>query len=191
MRTRYAALAATFMLAAAVAATILLTSSSAPQPTAATPRPRHPRPATRPPLRHANAAGPRCTTPTTDPTCIRAVYKGAPDDYAQVQDIPDSVLIQPDDDGRYQVERGQQITVVTAAPLPTGYTRFYLQSQPLQVTVSPTSHEPADPAGRDDLHLHGHERRGWVQPDQLRPDGRKARGPIHEAWPNRNSATSW
>ena len=38
-------------------------------------------------------AAPRPPTPT----CIRAVYKGAPDDYAQVQDIPDSVLIQPDD----------------------------------------------------------------------------------------------
>ncbi len=82
----------------------------------------------------------RCTTPT-DADCIRAVYKGAPDDYAQVQDIPDSLLIQPDDDGRYQVERGQQITVVTAAPLPADYTRFYLQRQPLQVTVSPTSFE--------------------------------------------------
>ena len=86
----------------------------------------------------------RCTTPT-DPTCIRAVYKGAPDDYAQVQDIPDSVLIQPDDDGRYQVERGQQITVVTAAPLPADYTRFYLQRQPLQVTVSPTSFQQLIP----------------------------------------------
>ena len=82
----------------------------------------------------------RCAT-TTDADCIRAVYKGAPDDYAQVQDIPDSILIHPDDDGRYQVERGQQITVVTAAPLPADYTRFYLQRQPLQVTVSPTSFE--------------------------------------------------
>ena len=81
----------------------------------------------------------RCTTPT-DPTCILAVYKGAPDDYAHVQDIPDSVLIQPDDHGRYQVERGQQITVVTAASLPTGYTRFYLQRSP-QIRPSPTSHE--------------------------------------------------
>ena len=71
----------------------------------------------------------RCASPT-DATCIRAVYQGAPDDYAQVQDIPDSVLIQPDDDGRYQIERGQQITVVTAAPLPAGYTRFYLRSLP-------------------------------------------------------------
>ena len=71
----------------------------------------------------------RCASPT-DADCIRAVYQGAPDDYAQVQDIPDSALIQPDDDGRYQVERGQQITVVTAARLPEGYTRFYLRSLP-------------------------------------------------------------
>ena len=81
----------------------------------------------------------RCTTPN-DASCIRAVYKGAPDDYAQVQDIPDSVLIQPDGDGRYQVERGQQVTVVTAAPLPTGYTRFYLQRTPPE-RPSPTSYE--------------------------------------------------
>ena len=81
----------------------------------------------------------RCTTPT-DPTCIRAVYQGAPDDYAQVQDIPDSLLIQPDDDGRYQVNRGQQITVVTAAQLPADYTRFYLQRRPVP-GASPTSYE--------------------------------------------------
>ncbi len=73
----------------------------------------------------------RCAT-TTDASCIRAVYKGAPEDYAQVQDIPDSLLIQPDGDGRYHVERGQQITVVTAAPLPADYTRFYLQRAPLE-----------------------------------------------------------
>ena len=138
MRMRYAALAATAMLLAAIAATILLTSNAGPQPTSATPQtaPHSPRDA---PATPATPQPPdRCTTPS-DPTCIRAVYKGAPDDYAQVQDIPDSVLIQPDPDGRYQVERGQQITVVTAAPLPSDYTRFYLQRQPLQVTVSPTS----------------------------------------------------
>ena len=82
----------------------------------------------------------RCAT-TTDADCIRAVYRGAPNDYAQVQDIPADVLLTPDPDGRYQVERGQQITVVTAAPLPADYTRFYLQRTPLQVTVSPTSSE--------------------------------------------------
>ena len=140
MRTRYAALAATLMLVAALAATILLTSNAGQEPTSAA-QPTEP---------HSLAAAPdppvtplppgRCATPT-DADCIRAVYLGAPDDYAQVQDIPQSVLIHPDDDGRYQIERGQQITVVTAAPLPTGYTRFYLQRQPLQVSVSPTSFE--------------------------------------------------
>ena len=81
----------------------------------------------------------RCAT-TTAADCIRAVYKGAPDDYAQVQDIPADRLITPGSDGRYQVERGQQITVVTAAPLPTGYTRFYLQRRNLQ-SPSPVSAE--------------------------------------------------
>ena len=140
MRMRYAALAATLMLAAAVAATLLLTSNAAPQPTSTVQQtaPDSPRDAPATPV--TPQPSDRCTTPI-DPTCIRAVYKGAPDQYAQVQDIPASVLIQPDDDGRYQVERGQQITVVTAAPLPSDYTRFYLQRRPLQVAVSPTSFE--------------------------------------------------
>ena len=146
MRMRYAAYAAPFVLAAAIAATILLTSSSAPQPTSAVQQtaPHSPRDAPDTPVTPMPAD--RCTTPT-DPTNIRAVYKGAPDDYAQVQDIPDSVLIQPDADGRYQVERGQQITVVTAAPLPTDYTRFYLQRRPQQVAISPTSFEQLIPPG--------------------------------------------
>ena len=81
----------------------------------------------------------RCAT-TTDADCIRAVYKGAPGDYAQVQDIPADLIIPPNTDGHYIVERGQQITVVTAAQLPTGYTRFYLQRTPLE-RPSPTSYE--------------------------------------------------
>ena len=86
----------------------------------------------------------RCASPT-DASCIRAVYKGAPNDYAQVQDIPADMLLTPNPDGRYEIERGQQITVVTAAPLPADYTRFYLQRRPLQVTVSPTSFEQLIP----------------------------------------------
>ena len=107
------------MLVAAVAATIILTSNAAPPPTSVAQQtfcqdsPRDP-----PDTPVTPQPPDRCTTPT-DPTCILAVYKGAPDDYAQVQDIPAWVLIHPDDDGRYQVERGQQITVVTAAPLPS------------------------------------------------------------------------
>ena len=80
----------------------------------------------------------RCATPT-DADCILAVYKGRPEDFAQVQDIPSELLLQPDSDGRYQVERGQQYTVVTAAPLPEGWIRFYLQRSPDQADVSPTT----------------------------------------------------
>ena len=144
MRMRYAAYAAPFVLAAAVAATILLTSCSGPQPTSVAQQPSEDSPRDAPATPAKLQPPDRCTTPT-DPTCILAVYKGAPDDYTQVQDIPNSVLIQPGADGRYQVERGQQYTVVTAAPLPADYTRFYLQRRPLQVTVSPTSAEQLIP----------------------------------------------
>ncbi len=85
-------------------------------------------------------AADRCPTATAA-DCIRAVYLGAPDDYAQVQDIPAELLLAPDNDGRYRVRRGEQVTVVTAARMPTGYTRFYLQRRPLQTTISPTSYE--------------------------------------------------
>ena len=80
-----------------------------------------------------------CATPT-DADCIRAVYRGAPEDYAQVVDIPADLLLTPDADGRYRVERGQQYTVVTAAPLPAGWTRFWLDLSPLEFgTPSPVS----------------------------------------------------
>ncbi len=81
----------------------------------------------------------RCATPS-DADCIRAVYVGAPGDYAQVTNIPAGVLLAPGGDGRYPVERGQRITVVTAAPLPEGYTRFYLQRRPSE-GPAPTTHE--------------------------------------------------
>ena len=73
----------------------------------------------------------RCAT-TTATDCIRAVYLGAPGDYAQVQDIPADLLLTANSDGRYYVERGRQYTVVTAARLPTGWTRFYLDWSPLE-----------------------------------------------------------
>ena len=88
----------------------------------------------------------RCATPT-DPTCIRAVYKGAPDDYAQVQDIPADMLLTPDPDGRYHAQRGQQVTVVTAAPLPSGYTRFYLQQDPVEQPWPVSSSQLIPPVG--------------------------------------------
>ena len=77
----------------------------------------------------AALAADRCATPGAA-DCLRAVYRGAPGDYAQVADIPADLLLTPGADGRYTVARGQQYTVVTAAPLPTGYTRFYLQWRP-------------------------------------------------------------
>ena len=71
----------------------------------------------------------RCTEPT-DAGCIRAVYVGAPGDYAEVGDIPASALLAPDAEGRYDIRSGQQITVVTAARLPADATRFLLQRSP-------------------------------------------------------------
>ena len=101
------------------------TPTAAPSPTpAGTPEPR--------PSPTPSATGPApgsCASPT-DPTCIRAVYRGAPGDYAQVADIPAEVLLTPGSDSHYHVRRGQQVTVVTAAPLPTGWTRFYLVRDP-------------------------------------------------------------
>ena len=83
----------------------------------------------------------RCTM-LADADCIREVYLGAPDDYAQVVDIPAEVLLTPDTDGRYVVQRGQQVTVVTAAPLPSGWTRFLARPEPLEFGIpSPTSFE--------------------------------------------------
>ena len=140
MRTRYAALAATFVLAAALTATLLLTSNAAPQPTSVAQQHRRTRPATRPPLRSRRSrrtAARHRSTPLASSPSTKARRTTTP----RSRTSPTRCSLQPDDDGRYQVERGQQITVVTAAPLPTGYTRFYLQRQPLQVSVSPTSFE--------------------------------------------------
>ena len=71
----------------------------------------------------------RCSEPT-DADCIRAVYVGAPGDYAEVADIPASVLLAPDAEGHYDVRSGQQVTVVTAAQLPEDASRFLLQRSP-------------------------------------------------------------
>lgn len=91
-------------------------------------------------------AADRCSSPT-DADCIRAVYLGAPEDYAQVSDIPADKLLSPGSDGRYQVERGQQYTVVTAAPLPTGYDRFYPQLSPDTTPRATTSFQLVRPVG--------------------------------------------
>ena len=118
-----------------VTATPTPASTSTPPPTpAATPPP----PAGSPAVTASPVPG-SCTAPT-DPTCVVAVYLGAPGDYAQVADIPANKLLTPASDRRYYVGRGQQVTVVTAAPLPSGWTRFYLQRTPLG-TPSPVSAE--------------------------------------------------
>ena len=56
--------------------------------------------------------------------------------------MPAGALLAPDAAGRYRVERGEQYTVVTAAPLPEGWTRFYLERSPREFgTHAPTSFE--------------------------------------------------
>ena len=110
----------------------------------------------------------RCATAPEDADCIRAVYLGAPDDYPQVQDIPADLLLSPDANGRYEVERGVQVTVVTAAPLPASYTRFYLQQGPRRAALASLV-LAAHPAGRHDLHIHPLHRPSRRRPDHLRP----------------------
>ena len=77
MRTRYVSLTATFLLVAALAATILLASCSGPQPTSAKPQAATPSPPAAPATPAKPQPPDRCTTPI-DPTCILAVYQGAP-----------------------------------------------------------------------------------------------------------------
>ena len=92
-------------------------------------------------LSFTELAADRCAAPG-DADCIRAVYRGAPGDYAQVVDVPAEALLAPDAAGRYRVERGEQYTVVTAAPLPEGWTRFYLERSPREFgEPPPTSFE--------------------------------------------------
>ncbi len=102
--------------------TAIVTPTAAATPTPTAP----PTPtATPPPVPTAGA----CATPT-DADCILAVYLGAPDDHARVADIPGGALLEPDGNGRYHVERGQQVTVVTAASLPARYAGFRLRRTP-------------------------------------------------------------
>ena len=69
---------------------------------------------------------------------------GAPEDYADVADIPDAAIIQPDDQRRYHVQRGQQVTVVTTALLPPGFADFALERRPV-AGPAPTSGDRAVP----------------------------------------------
>ena len=84
----------------------------------------------------------RCTAGAMDPTCVRVVYAGAPADYANVSDVPDDRILERNSAGSYYVERGQQYTVITGgASVPEGYTRFYLQRQPVTTSSVPLSSE--------------------------------------------------
>ena len=128
-------------------------------------------------------AADRCAT-ATNADCIRAVYLGAPDDYPQVQDIPADLLLSPDANGRYEVERGVQVTVVTAAPLPASYTRFYLQQDPVEqpwpvsssqlippVGTTYTFTPSTDPAAADLITFDLHAARPWpFQRPGLKPE---------------------
>ncbi|MCY3602066.1 MAG: cadherin domain-containing protein [Chloroflexi bacterium] len=91
---------------------------------------------------------PPCRTPTAA-DCIRAVYAGAPADYTDVSAIPVSALLAPASDGRYEVQRGRQYTVVTAAALPGGWTRFYLEVSPsdFPTTSGVSTYRLVPPAG--------------------------------------------
>ena len=93
-------------------------------------------------MRHVEATstdlpGGRCGDPS-DPACIWVVHRGTTADHPWVWEIPPSALIHPDAHGRYQVARGQTVTVRTLAYLPTGYTRFSLRTRP-RGTFSPAS----------------------------------------------------
>ena len=113
----------------------------------------------------------RCAT-TTDADCIRAVYKGAPDDYAQVQDIPDRrALIQ---DRRTAVTRSTRSADHRRDGRPAARRLHPLLPPAPTAAGLRQSHllRAAHPTGRHDLHLHRHRKRGWFKPDQLRPDRR-------------------
>ncbi len=102
----------------------------------APPAARPPPPTTSTPAAPPSAPG-SCAAPTA-PSCIRAVHIGAPGDYAKVVDIPADLLLTPGASGQYHVEPGVQYTVVTAARLPEGWTRFWLDRVP-SGTPSPVS----------------------------------------------------
>ncbi len=120
-----------------------LEPSPAPSPTATL----RPTPTPVPPQSAPRAAAPgRCAAPT-EADCIVAVYVGAPDDYAQVAAVPSEMLLRPASDGRYYVGRGQQVTVVTAARLPAGYTRFDLQRTPLGTPPPVSASQLIQPVG--------------------------------------------
>ena len=97
-----------------------------------------------------------------DPGCIVVVYRGAPDDYPGVAGIPDPLVIEPDARGRYQVERGWRVTVVTAAHPPAGYTDLLLG-------LSPDAHPPPAVYPQVELAAGGASYAFTVMPDEDGP----------------------
>ena len=96
----------------------------------------------------------RCATPGAA-DCLRAVYRGAPGDYAQVADIPADRLVPRGADGRYTVARGQQYHGRDGRPLAD---RLHPLLPAMAARGPALRHErgAADPARGDDLHLHSH-----------------------------------
>lgn len=87
-----------------------------------------------------------CTSATTPP-CILAVYRGQPGDHQSVRDIPTELLIQSDATGRYQVDRGWRITVVTSLRPPDGFDRFHLRLSPNERVAGTLYDESYTPEG--------------------------------------------
>ena len=120
-----------------------------------------------------------CATPD-DPTCIHAVYIGQPGDYAEVADIPSAMLLSGGPGGTYRVDAGLEVTVVTAARLPGGWTRFYLEPSPLFTPISASRLIPPvgttytftvsdDAAATSSWTYHLKQAKPFVRP---RPDGK-------------------
>ncbi len=124
-----ATLAGVVVVAVALVALEGIVEGDAGSPAAVKPPPTTSTPAAAP------AAPGSCATPT-DPTCIRAAYIGAPGDYRQVADIPAAMRLNAGLGGTYHVDAGLEVTVVTAARLPGGWTRFYLEPSSFPAPVS-------------------------------------------------------
>ena len=79
--------------------------------------------------------------------CIDAVYVGAPGDYDDSGGVAASALLTSNAAGRYDVPPGQQVTVVTRAPLPEGYARFILTRSPKGDSAPVGGERTATPSG--------------------------------------------
>ena len=86
-------------------------------------------------------------THATNPACIRVIYRGEPGDHAAVEDIPSHLIIRPGAEGRYHVQRGWRITVVTTAQLPEGYDQFALRFSAEESLVGALYEELVPPHG--------------------------------------------